>query len=45
MEYWHEKALDKLPSPPIIVFDDGHIAIIKSVNEDGTVICIESNNK
>ena len=42
---WSEEILDKLPQPPIVVFDDGHVGIIESINEDGTVTVIESNNK
>ena len=44
MECWNEKALDKLPPPPVVIFEDGHIAVIESINEDGIVTVIESNN-
>ena len=40
---WSEEALSKLPQYPIVVFADGGIAAIKSVNGDDTITCIESN--
>ena len=49
MKSWCEIAQDKLPSIPAILFDkdsDGNykrIALIESVNKDGTITYIESN--
>ena len=47
---WSDKVVSKLPSIPIVLFDkdsDGsykRIAIVESINEDGTITVIESNN-
>ena len=42
---WSEEVLDKLPLPPIIVFNDGHVGMLEPINEDGTITVIESNGE
>lgn len=49
MKCWSETVLDKLPPIDLVLVKnkDGsyHPAIVKSINEDGTITIIESNEE
>ena len=51
MKCWSDEILNKVQIHPVIVFDKDingnykRIAVVESISEDGTIICIESNKK